>query len=591
METISVLDTFSDPDATETTVRVGAAQFFSGTDVDANAALCVRYLRAAAAAGVRLVVFPENSNRVRDYTDREQCWELSEDLDGSFVRTLREVCAELGMYAVVGVDIRGAQSPDVHIASLLLGPDGEILHVHHKTVFWDYEYTLFVPGTKPLEIVDTPLGRIGLLMCADGIVPDVPRVLGRLGAQLFCNSLNSRGPDELRVHVPLRSIESHVWHVASNTVGGPADGWPWMGGSQIVTPTGESLVCAGEEQEGLVWADIDISLADDKHVDGLADIVAWRRPDLYGDLMADHADLPVAAMLGPADPEMPPKPLDVATLQVSWFHNQEWTITRALGQIEYAARRGATLGVLPEFFCFRRGEPAADPAGAARTSAIVLARLQAAAAEHRLWLVVHLVEAEPDTDADTVRYYSTAYLIDDTGAIALRYRKTHLDDVDSTWATPGGDIPVAQTRIGAIGLMIGNEVWVPEVMRLLTLRGAELVAHPTDWDRIEAAEMAATERTEENRVHLVSVTRLDSPARIGSQIVRADEFEPGQPIALMRYPSAQWTRHGFEEQLLQRLDLRESHSKMMGYHLDPVGTRQPGLYGPLLTERITESVR
>ena len=139
-------------------------------------------------------------------------------------------------------------------------------------------------------------------------------------------------------------------------------------------------------------------------------------------------------------------------------------------------------------------------------------------------------------------------------------------------------------------LMIGNEVWVPEVMRLLTLRGAELVLHPTSWDRQEAPDMAATERTEENRVHLVSVNRLDSPAKVGSQIVRSDLFIPGQPIALMRYPSAQWTRYGFEEQLIQRLDLRESHSKMMGHYLDPVGTRQPNLYGPLLVERTSVDV-
>ena len=94
--------------------------------------------------------------------------------------------------------------------------------------------------------------------------------------------------------------------------------------------------------------------------------------------------------------------------------------------------------------------------------------------------------------------------------------------------------------------MIGSEVWLPEVARLLTLRGAELIAHPANWDRRDAADCAAVERTEENRVHLVSVNRLDSPAQIGSQVVRSDPFVPGQPVALMRYPSAQWTRHGFE---------------------------------------------
>jgi predicted amidohydrolase len=308
--------------------------------------------------------------------------------------------------------------------------------------------------------------------------------------------------------------------------------------------------------------------------------MGWRRPDLYADLMTEHAGLPVAPMLGPADPEMPAKPLDVATLQVSWFHNQEWTITRPLGQIAHAARQGATLGVLPELFCFRRGEVAEDPAAAALVSRRVLDRIRESARDHQLWVVVHLIES------DGADYYSTAYLIDAGGEVVFTYRKTHLDSTETGWASAGDTIEVAHTAIGSIGLMIGNEVWVPEVMRLLTLRGAELVAHPTDWDRREAPDMAATERTEENRVHLVSVNRLDSRAKVGSQVVRADPFVPGQPIALMRYPSAQWTRHGFEEQLITRLDLRESHNKMMGYHLDPVGTRQPELYGPLLTEKV-----
>ena len=571
--------------STPTTLRVGSAQFFSGTDVAANAELCVDYLRAAADAGVRLVVFPENSNRVRDYADRDECWELSERLDGEFVTRIRSACAELGVYAVVGVDLSEDPKPTVRIASVLIGPGGDILHVHHKTVFWDYEYTLFVPGSKELEVVETPIGRIGLLMCADGIVPDVPRVLGLLGAQIFCNSLNSRGPDEVRVHVPLRTLENHVWHISSNTVGGPADGWPWMGGSQVVAPRGDVLVSAGEEREGLIWADIEVSEADDKNVPGFTDVFGWRRPDLYGDLMVPHDLLPVASMLGPAGDHVPSKPLDVATLQVSWFHNREWTILRALGQISHAASQGARLGVLPELFCFRPGEVAADPAAAAEVSEGVLGRIRSAAAEHGLWVAVNLVEESGEG------YHSTAYLIDAGGEIALRYRKTHLDTSEQAWATAGDDIPVAHTEIGAVGMMIGNEVWVPEIMRLLTLRGAEIVLHPANWDRREAADCAATERTEENRVHLVSVNRLDSPAEIGSQIVRSDPFVPGQPIALMRYPSAQWTRYGFEEQLIQRLDLRESHNKMMGYHLDPVGSRQPHLYGPLLrTDRSVEAV-
>ncbi len=558
-------------------LRVATAQFFSGTDVEANLALATSYLERAHEAGAKVLVLPENANRVRDFADRQECWRLSESLDGAFVTGLQRACARLGMHLAVGVDVRGETAPDVHITSVLVGPTGDILHVHRKHVLWDYEYTLFVPGREPLEVVDTELGRIGLLLCADGIVPEVPRLLGLLGAQVLLNSLNSRGPDEVRVHVPLRALENRVWHISSNTVGGPADAYPWMGGSQVVSPDGRVLASAGEHEEGMVCADIDVARADDKTAAVLGDVMALRRPDLYGDLVQSVDLVPSASMHGPAPDAAPPRPVSVAALQVSWFHNQEWTITRALAQLEYAASRGAQLAVLPELFCFRPGEVADDPGRAAQTSARVLDQFRAAASQHGVWLAAHLVERQQD------RFFSTVWVLSAGGEVAGRYRKAHLDEQDRLWASPGDDLPVFDTALGRLGCLVGSEIWVPEAFRVLALRGAELVLHPCSWDRVEAATMAATERTEENRVHLVSCARLDNPAQIGSQIVQADEFRPGQPIALMRYPTGYWSRPGFEEQLLVRLDLREAHSKMMGHHLDVLATRQPEIYGPMVT--------
>jgi predicted amidohydrolase len=556
-----------------TTVRFAAAQFFSGTNVADNLAATIEWLRKAAAEGAQLLVTPENSNRVRDFTDREGAWEHAEDLDGEYVTGLRAACAELGIYAAVGVDLRGENKPDVHIASVLIGPDGSIIKVHRKHIFWDYEYTLFVPGTELIEAVDTDLGRLGLLMCADGIVPEVPRLLALDGAQVLLNSLNSRGPDEHRLHVPQRALENRVWHVSANTVGGPADAYPWMGGSQIIDPDGVVHASAEEMGEQLVWADVEIEAADNKVAPAQGDVMALRRPDLYDELTWPVADVPVAAMYGPAG-EMPSALVAVAPLQVSWFHNRDWTITRAIAQIAYAASRNIQLGVLPEMFCFERGEVQADPRAAAEVSAAVLVRLRDAAASHGIRVVAHLVEADGDL------LYSTAWLIGPDGATELRYRRAHLTPDESEWATAGDDITVAQTRIGRIGIMIGTEVWIPEMARILTLQGAEIIAHPTDWDRVEAATTAAVQRTEENRVHLISSSRLDNPAGFGSQVVEADEFVPGQPIALMRFPTAWTCRSGFEEQMKVELDLRGSNSKVQGFHLDPVATRQPEIYAP-----------
>src|SRR5437868_2374276 len=134
------------PESTPSTasrVRVATAQFFSGDDAAANLATVVGYMRRAADAGAQLLVTPENPNRVRDFAGREDAWAKAEDLDGPFVEGIRAAARELGLMVAVGVDLRGETAPDVHIAQILVDVDGEILHVHHKTVFWDYEYTLF----------------------------------------------------------------------------------------------------------------------------------------------------------------------------------------------------------------------------------------------------------------------------------------------------------------------------------------------------------------------------------------------------------------------------------------------------------------
>jgi len=555
-------------------VRVAAAQFYSGPDVAKNLDLALSYVHAAANDGARLLVMPENSNRVRDFDTPHEAYEKAELLDGEFVSGLRAAAKEAGIMLAVGVDLRGPSAPEAHIAQILIDASGEILHVHRKSVLWDYEYALYVPGSDPGEVIDTPIGRIGMLLCAEGIVPEVPRVHALQGADILVNSLNSRGPDEMRVHEPLRAIENHVWHIAANTVSGPEDAYPWTGGSQIISPTGEVLANAGESEPGLVVAEIDPSRSRSKCMGALGDLADFRRPDLYGDLTGavdSHA-----VTYGPVDQDAPEIPVTVATLQLSWYHSTRWTITRAVGQIEYAATRGARLGVFPKLFVHRRGDIEADPAGASELSAEVLRAVSDAARDNRIWVVVSLVEAASG------KFYSTAYLLDDSGNIAAQYRKAHLNPEERAWATAGDELVVAHTPIGRIGLMIGDEVWLPEVARILSLRGAEIIAHPADWDRSEAATMAAVERTEENRVHLVSATRIDNVAGVGSQVVNADRFRVGQPIALIRYPTTITSRHGFEENIFYRLDLQDARSKMMGHYLDPLLHRQPRHYDALV---------
>jgi len=307
------------------------------------------------------------------------------------------------------------------------------------------------------------------------------------------------------------------------------------------------------------------------------DIFAQRRPELYGILTKPLADVPCSVMYGPAPEALPfpgPSSVKVAMMQLSRVHTPECTEWMTKRQVSYAARRGAVLGVLPELWCFRRGEVAKDPGAAARYSCKALEFLLAASKEHNIYLCTSLVEADSEG-----KLFHTAYFISPEVGVHGSYRKAHLNSAERAWATAGDVLsPVMSTPLGRIALMIGDEVWIPEVSRCLALEGVEIVLHPTDWDRTEAGDMAATERAGENRFHLVSVTRLDCPGKLGSQTTLAGEFIGGEPIPLMRYAQGVWARHNVEEQIHVELLRRQAHCKMMGDHLDVLHKRFPDLY-------------
>jgi len=80
--------------------------------------------------------------------------------------------------------------------------------------------------------------------------------------------------------------------------------------------------------------------------------------------------------------------------------------------------------------------------------------------------------------------FNSAVLLDGS-AVRLHYRKTHL------WAREAsifdrGDLgfPVADTRLGRVGMLICFDLWFPEACRLLALQGVEVVCVPSNWDLV-----------------------------------------------------------------------------------------------------------
>ena len=167
-----------------------------------------------------------------------------------------------------------------------------------------------------------------------------------------------------------------------------------------------------------------------------------------------------------------------AVIQAQWNLLDVWTNqARAVTFIEEAAANGAKLICLPEGFLTgydadRMDEIVkwAEPIdGTCMQTMKILARQ----------LGVHILVPFFCSSQDGVR--NSAFLIDDNGDVICSYSKTHLIGGEKTTLKPGNLLPVWETRLGKIGLLICYDACFPEAARTLTLKGAEIILVPSAW--------------------------------------------------------------------------------------------------------------
>src|ERR671923_1220383 len=166
------------------TVRVAAIQ---ATPVILDAQACVAkaitLLEEAAAQGAELAVLPETfiplypSNRwakgAAGFGGWDELWERlhanSVDVPGPLTDALAATCRRLNLHAVVGINERDGGS--LYNAYITLGPDG-LIHKHRKLMPTQHERLFHGIGAgDDLRVVETPVGRVGGLICWENRMP------------------------------------------------------------------------------------------------------------------------------------------------------------------------------------------------------------------------------------------------------------------------------------------------------------------------------------------------------------------------------------------------------------------------------------
>jgi predicted amidohydrolase len=571
---------FTMPDMSKA-LKVAAVQMlsFEGEE-ERNVERMVARIEEAAKAGARLIVFPEASNNGYFFEDREHAHRLATPVPGPFTDSLGEAARRWGVWVVTGLFERGKGS-DVFNCAVLIGPDGTVAGKYQKNFFIKADKRWFVPGQTGFKTFESPLGQLGFFVCADGRIPESARCLALEGAEILVNPTNWGAPDQYLFHVPTRAVENRCWVIGATKPRRPLTQPQEMlaynrftGCSFIMSPTGDVLVQAGPDEETIIYAEIDPALARDKSIGRANDLMSDRRPELYGVLTKPYEQTPLAKTMGEAI--VPDRMVrQIAAVQVSAPGHPEEILKAAIAQcIEARTNHGVDLAVLPEHFMFDVEAMAQDPQAAANFSAQALPRLIKLCADIDMWLIAHMLEAERG------HFYSTAYAISPAG-IAGKYRATHLWDRELDWATPGTDIPVIAAPFGNIGIMVGYEGLIPEVARVLALRGADLIAWPTSWRSPSEFKYIAHERAMENRVIIIAANRQDSTVAGPSLLI--------QPAGYPQNTLASELPHGVRGFVTRFAQLSASRSKRETNNTDLLLHRRPELYQRLVTPAVSNS--
>ncbi|MEO0853346.1 MAG: carbon-nitrogen hydrolase family protein, partial [Cyanobacteria bacterium J06648_11] len=404
--------------------------------------------------------------------------------------------------------------------------------IDNRTSFYaTFKPVAIVSGVKGCPVVDTALGRLGLLICFDGRIPEIARCLALDGAELIIDMANFFTMDQADMWVPARAYENGVW-IAAATKSGVERSIYYPGGSMVVAPDGRVVRRMDDDTHGLVTVEIDLEQARRKTWAGQGDRFTDRRPELYAELGKPFADTPLATYLNqPLIPEA--NTTKVAAVQAHATDcPSSWCET--LDAIAHAAKLGIELLVLPELCASPTWQPdetmAREQANCAEQ---YIADVGAIAKQYSCTIVVPLVRAEAGA------IVPSAVLIGPDGGEVGCYRQTHLAPQMRTWAKAGDELPVFDTPRGRIGMLLGYDGLFPETARLLALKGADIITWSCAWRDPQERSLLSATKAEDNRVYIVSANRTDAPFPGGSFVVPPSGF-PDWNLDRVAPPITRW---------------------------------------------------
>lgn len=433
-------------------------------DKEKNLTELTELVRQAAGQGAKLIVLPETCATGYYFDGMEQATEMAEPIEnGRTARLLERLARELDCYLVAGLPESDGER--LYNSAVLVGPEG-LIGRHRKMHHYVPDSTWAKTGDEPVKVFNTPIGAIGIQICMDLSYPEGPRLSRLMGAQVVCSPMNWYEATIPSAIWLTRAKENGMYIIASNRHG-KEKGYEFCGGSGIIDPEGRVVSChpCGD---GIALAEIDLELQPDR-----SDIPS-RRPELYRELQlqrypwyqSQYYQVYASKPLLQGD-------LFLAAVCSMEPERREGDLTAVKKAILQAGEREDRLLVLPELVI--GGVP--DGPQQAQRIAIqegdpVWGELSRMAMENHVDVILGFVLEENG------KLWNAAGCLCEDGS-RYYYRKSHLTEREAQWAEAGDRAGLILDRpYGRIAVLLGNEIFITEVPRLLANSGCDVFAVP-----------------------------------------------------------------------------------------------------------------
>jgi len=302
-------------------------------DLPASLGRAVEWIAEAAAAGARLVLFPETFLpgypawiwRLRPGPDLRLGNEIharlrrnAVDLSGDTLDPVREAAARHRTVVVLGLhEIDGAYSGSTLFNTVVvIGPDGRMLNRHRKLMPTNPERMVWGMGDAAgLRVVATPVGRIGTLICWENYMPLARFALYAQNLDILLAPTWDRGETWIASMQHIAK-EGGCWVAATGTAVQAKDlpedfpgrerlfpdpeEWLCDGDAVVVRPFGGRIAGPLTREKGILYAEIDPEAA--RRARRTLDVAGhYGRPDLFR-LEIDRRPKPPAIFRDSADP-------------------------------------------------------------------------------------------------------------------------------------------------------------------------------------------------------------------------------------------------------------------------------------------------